>query len=154
MVFIFVQINKPWIYNVQNCYFWSEGWRSPHGLWLSQLRSVSEKVQILIWRIWTGRIRSPMPLPKPTILSSGNLFAKIILQPTWPESIFGACVQQLLLSCRLCRWNFRQINLKYNCDWFLSDWCPCPLQSPKWIRFHMSDPINTNLFNLFSEVQF
>ena len=67
---------------------------------------------------------------------------------------FVACVQQLLLSCRLCRWNFRQINLKYNCHWFLSDWCPCPLQSPKWIRFHRSDPFNTYLFNLFSEVQF
>ena len=29
-------------------------------------------------------------------------------------SLSVACVQQLLFSCRLCRWNFCQINLKYN----------------------------------------
>ena len=107
MVFISVQINKFWIYTLQNCYIWSEGWRrrSPHGLWLFQLRSASEKVfksqMNLSWKrgkdwpqkhifkfrndlkdLWTDLMRSPMPLPKPIILSFGHLFV-MILQPTW-----------------------------------------------------------------------
>jgi len=32
--------------------------------------------------LWTDCMRSPMPLPKSTILSFGHLFV-IILQPTW-----------------------------------------------------------------------
>ena len=67
----------------------------------------------MIWRLVNTSHQISYAFAEAQIMSFGHLFV-ILLQQKWLGSLFGACVQQLLLSCRLCRWNFCQINLKYN----------------------------------------
>ena len=125
---------------MQNCYFWSRGWRmrrrrSSHGrLWLFQLRSecvgkfyqslknrgeselqkLNFNFGLIFWWLvnFTQEISYAFCQSLRFWVFTFEMWMYLHSKELY--SLFVACVQQLLFSCRLCRWNFCQINLKYN----------------------------------------